>query len=54
VGGEYGDRSLVVIGVRTPEFAFEKNVDNVRQAAHPHAAVVGPVEGLERPISIVR
>ncbi|MGE3305591.1 MAG: cytochrome c biogenesis protein DipZ, partial [Rhizobiaceae bacterium] len=26
------DRGLVVIGVHTPEFAFEKDVDNVRQA----------------------
>lgn len=29
----YKDRGLVVIGVHTPEFAFEKNVVNVRQAA---------------------
>ncbi len=26
---KYGDRGLVVIGVHTPEFAFEHDVDNV-------------------------
>ncbi|WP_242342886.1 redoxin domain-containing protein [Anaeromyxobacter terrae] len=30
---KYKDSGLVVIGVHTPEFAFEKNVDNVRRAA---------------------
>src|SRR5882724_8181156 len=30
---KYKNRGLVVIGVHTPEFAFEKNVDNVRRAA---------------------
>jgi cytochrome c biogenesis protein CcdA/thiol-disulfide isomerase/thioredoxin len=29
---KYKDDGLVVIGVHTPEFAFEKNIDNVRQA----------------------
>ena len=29
---EYRDKGLVVIGVHTPEFGFEKNVDNIRQA----------------------
>jgi cytochrome c biogenesis protein CcdA/thiol-disulfide isomerase/thioredoxin len=29
---KYKDQGLVVIGVHTPEFAFEKNVDNVRKA----------------------
>ena len=29
---KYKDQGLVVIGVHTPEFAFEKNVDNVRWA----------------------
>ncbi len=29
---KYKDRGLVVIGVHTPEFEFEKNVDNVRWA----------------------
>jgi Thioredoxin like C-terminal domain/AhpC/TSA family len=29
----YQDRGLVVVGVHTPEFPFEQNVDNVRQAA---------------------
>ncbi len=30
---KYKDQGLVVIGVHTPEFAFEKNLDNVRRAA---------------------
>jgi thiol-disulfide isomerase/thioredoxin len=30
---KYKDHGLVVIGVHTPEFSFERNVDNVRQAA---------------------
>ena len=29
---KYKDQGLVVIGVHTPEFAFEKNVDNIRPA----------------------
>src|SRR5258708_33759127 len=29
---KYRDRGLVVIGVHTPEFEFEKDVDNVRRA----------------------
>jgi thiol-disulfide isomerase/thioredoxin len=29
---KYRDQGLVVIGVHTPEFSFEKNVDNVRRA----------------------
>src|SRR5690349_17913317 len=29
---KYRDHGLVVIGVHSPEFEFEKNVDNVRQA----------------------
>jgi thiol-disulfide isomerase/thioredoxin len=29
---KYKSRGLVVIGVHTPEFAFEKNIDNVRKA----------------------
>src|SRR4029450_8477682 len=29
---KYRDRGLVVIGVHSPEFSFEKNVDNVRWA----------------------
>jgi thiol-disulfide isomerase/thioredoxin len=32
-GEKYKDQGLVVIGVHTPEFEFEKNVDNVRWAA---------------------
>jgi len=30
--GKYRDQGLVVIGVHTPEFAFERNVDNIRPA----------------------
>jgi len=30
---KYKDQGLVVIGVHAPEFAFEKNIDNVRLAA---------------------
>jgi len=30
---KYADRGLVVVGVHTPEFPFERDVDNVRQAA---------------------
>jgi thiol-disulfide isomerase/thioredoxin len=30
---KYEDRGLVVIGVHTPEFPFERDVDNVREAA---------------------
>ena len=30
---KYRNKGLVVIGVHSPEFAFEKNVDNVRRAA---------------------
>ena len=29
---KYGDQGLVVIGVHSPEFAFEKDIDNVRRA----------------------
>jgi thiol-disulfide isomerase/thioredoxin len=29
---KYKDQGLVVIGVHAPEFAFEKNIDNVRRA----------------------
>jgi cytochrome c biogenesis protein CcdA/thiol-disulfide isomerase/thioredoxin len=31
---KYKDHGLVVIGVHAPEFAFEKDVDNVRRAVH--------------------
>lgn len=40
---KYRDQGLVVVGVHTPEFAFEKKVENIRQAiarfgiAHPVA-----------------
>jgi hypothetical protein len=29
---KYKDKGLVVIGVHTPEFSFEKNIDNVRRS----------------------
>jgi cytochrome c biogenesis protein CcdA/thiol-disulfide isomerase/thioredoxin len=31
---EYRDRGFIVVGVHTPEFAFEKDIANVRQAVH--------------------
>jgi cytochrome c biogenesis protein CcdA/thiol-disulfide isomerase/thioredoxin len=31
---KYHDQGLVVIGVHAPEFAFERNVDNVKKATH--------------------
>ena len=31
-GEKYQDRGLVIVGVHTPEFSFEQDVDNVRQA----------------------
>ncbi len=31
---KYRDQGLVVIGVHTPEFAFEHDIDNVRRAVH--------------------
>lgn len=39
---KYKGQGLVVIGVHTPEFAFEKNVDNVRRAAK-NMRVIYPV-----------
>src|SRR6185312_14801470 len=30
--GKYKDRGLVVIGVHSPEFGFERDIDNVRRA----------------------
>lgn len=39
---KYKDQGLVVIGVHTPEFAFEREVDNVRRAARD-MRVVYPV-----------
>jgi cytochrome c biogenesis protein CcdA/thiol-disulfide isomerase/thioredoxin len=31
---KYHDQGLVVIGVHAPEFAFERNIDNVKKASH--------------------
>ena len=33
---KYQDQGLVVVGVHTPEFPFERDVDNVRQAVQGH------------------
>ena len=30
---KYKDQGLVVVGVHTPEFSFEKDIDNIRRAA---------------------
>ena len=30
---KYRDRGLIVVGVHTPEFPFEREVENVREAA---------------------
>jgi len=40
--GKYKDQGLVVVGVHAPEFAFEKNIDNVRKAV-ADAAITYPV-----------
>jgi hypothetical protein len=37
----YKDQGLVVIGVHTPEFAFEKNIDNVKTAVERNGFAVG-------------
>ncbi|TLX69167.1 MAG: redoxin domain-containing protein [Thaumarchaeota archaeon] len=29
---KYSDKGLVIVGIHTPEFEFEKNIDNVKQA----------------------
>jgi thiol-disulfide isomerase/thioredoxin len=39
---KYRDQGMVVIGVHTPEFEFEKNIENVRRAVHD-MRVVYPV-----------
>jgi pimeloyl-ACP methyl ester carboxylesterase/thiol-disulfide isomerase/thioredoxin len=41
---KYKDHGLVVIGVHSPEFEFEKNVENVRRAAQ--------TRGIEYPVAI--
>src|SRR5262245_34086982 len=41
---KYKDRGLVVIGVHTPEFGFEKDLDNVRRVAK--------AQGVDYPIAI--
>ena len=35
----YADAGLVILGVHTPEFEFEKNLENVRNAASEHGIV---------------
>jgi thiol-disulfide isomerase/thioredoxin len=42
--GQYKDQGLVVIGVHTPEFSFEENLDNVRRFADEM--------GIEYPVAI--
>jgi thiol-disulfide isomerase/thioredoxin len=39
---KYQDQGLVVVGVHTPEFSFERDIDNVRQAVKD-MAVAYPV-----------
>ena len=34
---KYGDRGLVVVGVHTPEFPFERETENIRGRSHGHA-----------------
>ena len=41
---KYRDDGLVVVGVHTPEFSFERDVDNVRRAARE--------QGVDYPIAI--
>ncbi len=41
---KYRDQGLVVIGVHAPEFAFEKDLDNVRRAAK--------AMGVEHPVAV--
>ena len=41
---KYEDFGLVVVGVHSPEFEFEKRIENIRQAAEFH--------GLEYPIAV--
>jgi thiol-disulfide isomerase/thioredoxin len=41
---KYKDRGLVVVGVHTPEFPFEKNVENIRRAVKSM--------GIEYPVAI--
>jgi thiol-disulfide isomerase/thioredoxin len=42
--GQYKDQGLVVIGVHTPEFSFEENIDNVRRFVNGM--------GIEYPVAI--
>jgi thiol-disulfide isomerase/thioredoxin len=42
--GQYKDQGLVVIGVHTPEFSFEENIDNVRRFVNEM--------GIEYPVAI--
>ena len=40
--GKYKDQGLEIIGIHTPEFAFEKDIDNVREAMK-HFGISYPV-----------
>jgi thiol-disulfide isomerase/thioredoxin len=42
--GQYKDQGLVVIGVHTPEFSFEENIDNVRRFVNEM--------GIEYPVAV--
>ncbi len=44
IWAKYKDKGFVLIGVHTPEFDFEKNIDNIRSAAKRH--------GLAYPIAV--
>lgn len=41
---KYHDKGLVIIGVHTPEFEFEKNPDNVRRAVR--------IDGIQYPVAL--
>jgi thiol-disulfide isomerase/thioredoxin len=41
---DYADRGLQIIGIHTPEFAFERDLDNVKQALVEH--------GIKYPVAI--
>jgi thiol-disulfide isomerase/thioredoxin len=45
---KYRDQGLIVIGVHAPEFAFERNIDNVRAAVN-RLGIDYPVRGSHSP-----
>ena len=40
---KYKEHGLVVVGVHTPEFGFEKNIENVRRAANKDMSIDYPI-----------